>query len=45
MRGEMSMDDVRTAFFEYFDETATRVKDAQTKKLRERLEQCGFNTL
>ena len=45
MRGEITIDDVKTLFFAHFDSCARIVRDAQTQRLTERLQAAGFNVL
>jgi hypothetical protein len=45
MRGEITIDDVKTLFFAHFDSCARIVRDAQTQRLTERLQASGFNIL
>jgi hypothetical protein len=45
MRGEITIDDVKTLFFAHFDSCAKVVRDAQKQRLTERYQAGGFNIL
>ena len=45
MRGEITIDDVKTLFFAHFDSCAQIVRDAQAQRLTERFQAEGFNIL
>ena len=45
MRGELSVEDVKSVFFAHFDSCAHIVHAEQARQLTEKLQTCGFNTM
>lgn len=45
MRGEITIDDVKTLFFAHFDSCAKIVREAQSQRLVEKFQEAGYNIL